>query len=77
MSKYCYGKISKSNKWYVRLKEWKGVYDTEGDLFPFCRVLKTFDRPEACVKYIDYLKEGKEIPKLSENYIRSIANNKG
>lgn len=57
MSKYCYGKISKSNKWYVRLKEWKGYYDNMGDLQPFCRVIKTFRGPEECVRYIDYLKE--------------------
>lgn len=56
MSKYCYGRISKSKEWYVRLKEWKGLYDNMGDLLSFCRVLKRFDTPEQCIKYIDYLK---------------------
>lgn len=56
MSKYCYGKISGSKKWYVRLKEWKGIYDNMGDLYSFCHVLKKFDTPEQCIKYIDYLK---------------------
>lgn len=57
MSKYYYGKISGSNKFYVRLKEWKSVYDNMGDLQPFCRVLKLFDKPEECIRYIDWLKE--------------------
>ena len=57
MSKYSYGLISKTKKWYVRLSEWKGVYDNMGDLQPFCRVLKTFRCSEECRKYIEYLKE--------------------
>lgn len=57
MSKYTYGKISRSNKFYVRLKEWKGCYDNLGDLQPFCRVLKKLDKQEECIRYIDWLKE--------------------
>ena len=67
MSKYCYGRISKSNKYYVRLKEWKGAYDEMGDLFSFCRVLKIFDNTEKCRKYIDWLKE-KDEPKMVRMY---------
>lgn len=57
MSKYEYGRISQSDKWYVRLKEWKGSYDNKGDLLSFCRVLKLFRTPEECIRYIDWLKE--------------------
>lgn len=57
MSKYSYGKISKSNEWYVRLKEWKGSYDNKGDLLQFCRVIKIFRTPDECIKYIEWMKE--------------------
>lgn len=55
MSKYCYGKISGSSKWYVRPKEWKQSTDNHGDLLKFCRVLMTFDRATDCIQYIDWL----------------------
>lgn len=57
MSKYQYGMISKSKKWYVRLKEWKAVYDHAGDLQPYCRVLKIFRTPKECIDYINWLVE--------------------
>ena len=57
MSKYQYGMISKSKKWYVRPKEWKAVYDNNGDLMKFCNVLKIFRTPVECIKYIEWLKE--------------------
>ena len=57
MSKYCYGKISNSTKFYVRLKEWHTMTDEKGDLLPTCRVIKTFDRIDDVIVYIDYLKE--------------------
>ena len=53
MSKYCYGKISNSTKFYVRLKEWHTMTDEKGDLLPTCRVLKTFDRIDDAIAYID------------------------
>lgn len=57
MSKYQYGMISKSKNWYVRPKEWKAVYDNNGDLMKFCSVLKIFRTPVECIKYIEWLKE--------------------
>ena len=57
MSKYCYGKISNSTKYYVRLKEWHEITDCKGDLLQTCRVIKTFDRLDEVIKFIDYLKE--------------------
>lgn len=56
MSKYCYGEISGSKEWYVRLKEWRRVEDEEGKLYSFCRVIKRLKNKEECIKYIDYLK---------------------
>ena len=58
MSKYCYGKISKSNKYYVRLKSWHTMTDEKGDLLPCCRVIKLFNYPKECVEYIEWLKKG-------------------
>lgn len=57
MSKYEYGRISKSKKWYVRLKEWKCIRDNKGDLNPYCRILRIFRTPYECIKYIDWLKD--------------------
>lgn len=57
MSKYCYGKLSNSTKYYVRLKSWHTMTDEKGDLLPTCRVIKTFDRIDDAIAYIDYMKE--------------------
>lgn len=57
MSKYCYGKISNSTKYYVRLKSWHTMTDEKGDLLPICRVIKTFDRIGDVIAFINYLKE--------------------
>ena len=56
MSKYCYGRISKSNLWYVRMSSWHKVFDNKGDLLPCARVIKLFDSSEKCRLYIDWLK---------------------
>lgn len=61
MSKYQYGMISKTNKWYVRLAEWKATYDHGGDLLPYCRVLKTFRTPKECIEYIKWLMDHEKI----------------
>ena len=57
MSKYEYGKISRSKNWYVRMSEWKCIRDHAGDLNPYCRILKIFRTPKECVDYINWLKE--------------------